>query len=577
MQSRADKAVYIGCPIDSLGFRVYLIDRDQFCERHDFRSNPEEVNMISYDDFEKLEHQENFDENCPFVGYSDNDVTQQEMDDAVKNECDNMLKMDVYDFIQHSEVKKDKLVSSIMFGKRKFNADGTKGKFKIRIVARGDQQNASTFDDTKANTVDKKILFLSLSICITRGWKLAITDIPSAYLHSQIDQEIFMKIDKESVKYYISMRPALRDLLDANGNLFVRLKKSLYGLKQAGKLWQEELTRSLVAAGLKKCISEPCAFYSDHVLVIFHVDDLAIFYKEEEDLSVVVSSIQKFGKIQLDKGPKYQYLGMNIERIDDYYSVSQVGYVEKLISKYPDVKACKYPYNLDIFKIDSTTNSEKVDKTNYLSLIMSLMYLAKLTRPDILMPCSYLATFSSDPRQVHVDNAMKIIGYLKTTKTKSLTVRSSNELLMYCDASFNVHMDSKGHSGMVMIFGGNILSISKKQHSVAKSSFESEFICLYNSIPYFLEVINFLHEVNFEFSAKIFDDNNAVLTVIKNGSGENGSSKHLNQKICYVKNIIDDNNMIIEYKNTCSMIADILTKPLAGDNFVRLRNLLFNE
>jgi len=574
VQSRADDAIFIGCPIDSLGFRVYLPDKDQFCDRHDFRCI-EEVNMMSIDNLSDMDR-DKFDENCPFIGFSDSDVTQQEMDNAVQNECDNMLRMNVYEFVHPSKVKSDKLVHSMMFGKRKYNADGSKGKFKVRIVARGDQQNASTFDDIKANTVDKKCLFICLSICISRNWKLAITDIPSAYLHSDIDQEIYMKLDRDSVKYFLSVRPTLSEMLDNARNLFVRLKKSLYGLKQAGKLWQEELSRSLISCGLTRCVSEPCVFYSDCAIVIFHVDDLCIFYKDENSLNQIMTSLEKFGKIQLDRGPKYQYLGMNIERIGDLYSVSQVGYIEKLISKYPDVKTCKYPYNLDIFKMDGT-KSEKIDKNDYLSLIMSLMYLAKLTRPDILMPCSYLASFSSDPRVVHMESAMKIVGYLKATRLKTSIIKASSDLFMYCDASFNVHPDGKGHSGMVMVFGGNILSFSKKQISVAKSSFESEFICLYNSLPYFIEAINFLSEINFCFTAKIFDDNNAVLNVIKNGCGENGSSKHLNQKIHYVKNTIDNNNMTIEYKNTNDMIADILTKPLSGANFVCLQKLLLNN
>jgi len=170
-----------------------------------------------------------------------------------------------------------------------------------------------------------------------------------------------------------------------------------------------------------------------------------------------------------------------------------------------------------------------------------------------------------------------ILRYLKGYPKATLKVNGSNVIEVYCDASFNLHHDGKGHSGCLVKYGGNCTWISKKQKVVTSSSFESEFVCLFNSLFYVMELRNFLREIGECPKVIIYEDNAAVLAVIKNGTGCNGTSKHMNVKIGYVKQVIEENNFEIKYLDTKNMIADILTKPIVGKSFLELRERLFEK
>ena len=93
-------------------------------------------------------------------------------------------------------------------------------------------------------------------------------------------------------------------------------------------------------------------------------------------------------------------------------------------------------------------------------------------------------------------------------------------------------------------------------------------------MAYLLEIYNFISEIGEKPSVKIFEDNQAVISVIRNGTGNNGSSKYLNIKINYICEVINKNGFQVEYVETKRQIADLLTKPRYDKTFYELRALL---
>ena len=91
------------------------------------------------------------------------------------------------------------------------------------------------------------------------------------------------------------------------------------------------------------------------------------------------------------------------------------------------------------------------------------------------MPVTYLATKSADPRQKDYNKAIKILNYVVFTKSRHLKFRSNSDLqfVAYSDASYILHLDAKGHGGIMIIYGGTIVATkSFKMKSVTKSSTE---------------------------------------------------------------------------------------------------------
>lgn len=69
-------------------------------------------------------------------------------------------------------------------------------------------------------------------------------------------------------------------------------------------------------------------------------------------------------------------------------------------------------------------------------------------------------------------------------------------------------------------------------------------------------------------------DNMSTIQMAKNGRSTSDRTRHVNIRYFFVKQYLDDGTMNISHCPTLDMIADILTKPLQGEHFEKLRDLL---
>ena len=108
-----------------------------------------------------------------------------------------MLEKQVFETIKRIELEQkylhNKKIDSLMFSKCKFDAKGTFVKWKSRLAARGDQQEASMFgverSSPTANMISVNCL---LSIGVNKQMVIYTSDVPGAYLHADLDETIIM-------------------------------------------------------------------------------------------------------------------------------------------------------------------------------------------------------------------------------------------------------------------------------------------------------------------------------------------------------------------------------------------------
>jgi ABC-type nitrate/sulfonate/bicarbonate transport system substrate-binding protein len=146
------------------------------------------------------------------------------------------------------------------------------------------------------------------------------------------------------------------------------------------------------------------------------------------------------------------------------------------------------------------------------------------------------------------------------------------------DASFGIHEDGKSHSGLSISLGsGSILSKSVKQRIVTKSSTEAELVAESDFASEAIFSRDFLQAQGIDTSsAIIYQDNQSTISMIKNGGSKSDRTRHVNIRYFWSKERVDSGDISIVYLPTDDMIADVLTKPLQGDKFVALRQLLLN-
>ncbi|KAG7531778.1 Reverse transcriptase RNA-dependent DNA polymerase [Arabidopsis suecica] len=182
----------------------------------------------------------------------------------------------------------------------------------------------------------------------------------------------------------------------------IRLNKSLYGLKQSGRMWYNRLSDYLVREGYKNDPISPCIFIKKFankgfVIIAVYVDDLNILGTSGE-IAQTVEYLKKEFEMK-DLGKTKFCLGLQLEYVNNGILVHQKAYTEKVLKRFNMDQAhpLSSPMVVRSLGLDSDPFGPKKDEEEvlgpevpYLSAIGALMYLASHTRPDICFAVNLL-------------------------------------------------------------------------------------------------------------------------------------------------------------------------------------------
>jgi hypothetical protein len=207
------------------------------------------------------------------------------------------------------------------------------------------------------------------------------------------------------------------------------------------------------------------------------------------------------------------------------------------------------------------------------------MYLARFTRPDILMPVSFLATKCSKPTEDDLAKLMRVVRYLAGTRTEGLVYDSKKKFIpgITADASHHLHTSGHGQHGMTISNGSAPVGYrSAKITMMTRSSSESELYSLEDASTYALWYQILLKDMGVEHNKpiKIYQDNKSTIIMAMQGASFK-RTKHLIGKQTFVKERIQNGDIVLQYLPTKDMPADMLTKPLGRETLVRLKRLLY--
>jgi hypothetical protein len=328
-------------------------------------------------------------------------------------------------------------------------------------------------------------------------------------------------------------------------------------------------------------MADSCAYVKNHddgtLYLTVHVDDMLLLSptkKSRESFELEMKEQFEITKQVND----LSYLGMTIQKTSDGIKVHQSGYIESLETKFKaDPKSdTSSPASADLLILDE--KDEDTNRTKYLGLIMSLMFLARFTRADILMPVTFLATKSANPKQKDYNKAMKILNYVVKTRSRHIKFKNvpTLDLAIYTDASHMLHADAKGHGGMIVTLGGTVIATkSFKMKLVTKSSTESELVAVEESVPYVLWMLMLFQNLGLRVKkpVDIMQDNLSAIGIIKNGGSFN-RSKHMIARHGFIKQHVESGDIIFQHCAGDIMPADILTKLLDGSRLKKLSQLI---
>ena len=537
--------------------------------------------------------------------------------DAILLELKTILEFNTWTYVKKSEISEEemkKVLISFMFLKNKFGKNNLLEKIKARLVAGGHMQDRASIDpeSVSSTTLRTPSYNTLLNIGVFEDAEISIIDIRSAYLQASLPPEltIHMKLNKDIVEILKEIDPSVVEFITETGEVFVKLNKALYGLVQSAKIWYNRLTEALGEIGyyplpnnidpnvFKKRMPPDETHQTEWFSIIgVHVDDLGIISSLRETEAIHKHLTKEFGEVKYQTGDELDWLGIHITRDRNARSIklSQKDYVERMLEKFKTILKVKSfedeknPAPLNLFAYSDEFKVGELD-LEFLSIVMSIAFLAHRTRPDLLTTVSYLTTRSlyKDPNDRRI--LLKLIGYIQHTQSKGLRLSpTSLDIYAWTDASYGNHPEKKGHSGIVVSLSfdrktnkanGFVYASSKKQKIVAQSSAEAELMAQSEGLKYLLWLKFLLEELgHLKTNPMIIflQDNNAAILMSKAGCGVFKNTKHISHRFFLIQTHIEEDNIVMEHCPTELMIADVLTKAMGGGKLIEMTNFLLNE
>jgi hypothetical protein len=213
------------------------------------------------------------------------------------------------------------------------------------------------------------------------------------------------------------------------------------------------------------------------------------------------------------------------------------------------------------------------------SRVAKVLYIAKHSRPDILLAVSFLTTRVKQPDEADADKLARLIGYISATRDKCLILNGvERKVVAHVDASFAVHPEMQSHTGIVISIGsGAVFAKSSKQRLVTKSSTEAELVGLSDALGYIIWTRNWMMAQGYRNEpATIYQDNQSTIVLAHKGHTSGERTRHINIRYFFIMDRINGGEVVVKYLHTSQMTADGGSKPLQGRNFHNFVKAILN-
>ena len=481
----------------------------------------------------------------------------------------------------------------LMFLKRK-----RCGKIKGRGCADGRKQRAYIDKPESASpTVATESVFITAVIDALERRVVAVADIPGAFMHSDMDPDIYMRLDGLMAELllevdYDTYAPFLT-YEKGQPVIYVEMLKALYGTLRAARLFWEKLTAVLKSWGFVINPYDSCVANKQvndrQLTVTWHIDDLKVSHVDGKVVHQFLDDLRaefgQLGEISVSEGTRHDYLGMFLDYGEDgVVQVDMRSYLETILLDLPKewIGRARSPAAKHLYHVNP--KAHKLDETKsdrFHSVTMQLAYMAQRGRPDIRTAVTFLSTRVMAPDDDDYRKLGRVLKYLQSTR--DLILRLEGDPMMHLwwwvDASYATHPDLKGHTGGFMTMGkGAVVTASSKQKLVARSSTECELIGIHDVLPSIIWTKNFIQAQGHEIKdVTLHQDNQSSILLAKNGRlSSSKRTKHINLRYFYITDCIKRKEMDIAFCPTEEMVADFFTKPLQGRIFYQLRDIIMN-
>jgi hypothetical protein len=296
---------------------------------------------------------------------------------------------------------------------------------KARICVQGNLQQGDYVAFTPVISWISVHIFLVLSI--TFKWTTCSIDFFNAFIQATLKEPVWTHLPQ--------------GFLSNGTSTCLRMKRSIYGLNYAPRLWWEHILKALKELGLKLSQHDQCLFYMRELMIVLYVDDAGIAVPTIELIDKFINGLKAKGFELTKEGSFSEFLGIKFEEDTSAGSITmtQMRLIKKIITttKMENCNPNWVPATKEVLGIDPKGKPMEED-WSYPSVIGMLLYLLTNMRPDIAFALSQVACFKHNPKKSHATTIKMIIRYLACTSDKGTIAKPTRSLLIDCyvDADF---------------------------------------------------------------------------------------------------------------------------------------------
>ena len=436
-------------------------------------------------------------------------------------------------------------------------------RFKARLCVRGDTQIPDD-QDARTSTLAARTFRTLMAIMTRYDLDSFQMDAVNAFLNSSLTEEVYCRYP-----------PGL-----GKSTKVLRLHKAVYGLRIAGKKWEDDIKVMLLSIGFKPCPDDPALYTDNRMVIMVFVDDfLGLYHRSESTHAHQVKNLLSQRFEMKDCGELTQFIGIRIvrDRLKRKTWLNQSAYIEKVATRFnilnSSTKTVKTPLptTQKLDPILSKLINPKIVKL-FQQKCGSTLFPAVWTRLDTAFANQLLAKSLTRCDETHLKAVDHLIAYLYQTKHLSLCFDSEMRASIFTaasDASFADNPDRKSSEGFVFcLFGGPIEWKSRKQKTITTSTTEAELLAISHAakqLYWIKRLFSFIHFETDELDTMQCDNMQTVDLLTRERSTFQTKLRHVDIHQLWIRQEVQAKRLRIEWVKSADMLADGLTKRFSAE------------
>ena len=459
---------------------------------------------------------------------------------------------------------------------------------------RGDYKGPTAAETADITTV--KLVLNSVASDPEAQW--LTTDISDFYLGTPMDTPEYMRVPLKYIPAATMEKHNLAGLVH-NGAVIMQLNKGIYGLKQAGRLAQQRLIKHLADHGYHQTEHTPCLFKHDTNSVIFTlvVDDFGVKYKQKEDVTHLLDTLEKLYKIKTNWSGD-AYIGfdiaigvcprLNIKRV----TLSMPRFLPNALKRF-NIKPGKPVYNPIDYRPgihtaiqrptpeDSSAPATKAETLRIQQIVGVILYYARAIDSTFTTPVGKVSSAQATPTAAVLTAAERLLHYAATQPAAALVFYGSKmDMIVHGDASYLSETKARSRVAGVYYLGDKdhpdtlnapFLCTSAILDVVVTAATEAEYGAAYTNAKQIATLRGILHDLGHPQAPTLMVIDNKAAEGIANDTVTQRHSKAMDMRFHFVRDRVRQGQIRVVWQPGRRNLADYFTKAHPTKHYMAMR------